>query len=535
MLSPLKCRRPTCQLLEAMRPSDLSRCAVQMRQQNTASDNNGAGVYYDVLLPDLLCGPLETASTANHQTDGDYAKLQRAGTCYYKCVAAAMDYLLKRLGMAKRETKHMTFALRREYLLQIDSELGYRSVAFDTGDKTVVSIVAHQTAAAALKERRRKWPTGEEGLSLDHMQQLQSVLTSVEEKLKSIVSQQNHSKILRLSLKQPSAVYSRFQGFEHFSTRLATASVERSTHHGDASDEALALGGEPVLMEPPPPIDFRVLSVPRESFVRKDFGSVVDYLNIVLTLCHTIDSRDDMPARTKKLHIEVTISACFLDSLPGPGEDIWTRCTDPKMQRSALESLHRCLCVYSAACMSLPADRGAVGIRAVTAATIFSIFEATLWNLAKEPLPLSAQLNNAKRHIPIISYDDSSLPFHEASATMHVSKPNVMQARDAVCKHLSTIEARCAGNEVLYPQHPDSYVFDPEDSTLEFMKELCALSDPCAPSQGTQFQKLSDDAPSLNGVRIPKEGMPPATGNGPFENLVSSIDLFGVLAHWGLV
>lgn len=42
----------------------------------------------------------------------------------HRCVAAGMDYLLKRVGMSKRKTKHLTFALRREYLLQCDSELG---------------------------------------------------------------------------------------------------------------------------------------------------------------------------------------------------------------------------------------------------------------------------------------------------------------------------------------------------------------------------------------------------------------------------
>lgn len=507
-----------------------------MRQQNTSSDKNNAGVYYDMLLPDLLLGPLETASTADQRTDGDYAKLQRAGTCYYKCVAAGMDYLLKRLGMAKRETKHMTFALRREYLLQIDSELGYRSTAFDTGDKTIISIVAHQAAAAALKERRRKWPAGEEGLSTAHMLQLQSVLTSVEEKLQSIISQQNRSKILRLALKQPSAVYSRFQGFEHFATSVDATSVDRSARHGDASDEALALGGQTVEMEPPPTIDFQTLSVSRESFARKDLSSAVDYLNRVLTLCHTVEARENMPARTKKLHVEATMSACFLDMLPDPMDALWTRCTDSKVQRSALEALHRCMCVYSAACMSLPADRGAVGSRAVTTATIFSIFEATLWNLAKEPLPLSTQLNNAKRHIPILSYDNSSLSFHEATATMHVSKPNVMRARDAVCKHLSATAAKCEGHEVLYPQHPGSYVFEPKDSTLEFMKEMCARADPCASSRrgmsDTRFQKVTDDAPSLRGVKIPKEGMPPATGNGPFENLVRLLFCPLLCAGW---
>ena len=210
---------------------------------------------------------------------------------------------------------------------------------------------------------------------------------------------------------------------------------------------------------------------------------------------------------------------------------MWTRCTNPRVQRSALQALHRCLCVYCAACMSLPADRDAIGSRSVTAVTIFSIFEAALWNKAdRDALPLSAQLNNAKRHIPINSYDDSQLPFHEASATMQINRPNVMDARDAACKHLAATAAMCEGNEPLYPQHPSSYVFKPEDSTLEFMKEMCSLADPCAPSRGglggTQFQKVTDDAPSLEGVKIPKEGMPPAQGNGPFENAVSRPKFF---------
>eukprot|EP01046_Picozoa_sp_COSAG06_P076683 COSAG06_NODE_24589_length_658_cov_0.923077_1_plen_193_part_10 len=135
--------------IDLARIDDLWCCAL-MRQQNTSSDYNDDGVYYDVLLPDLLLSPLEAASTADQSTDGDFAKCQRAGTCYYKCVAAGMDFLLKRLGMKKRKTKHLTYALRREYLLQVDSELGYRSDTIDSGDKTVISVVVHQTAAAAL-------------------------------------------------------------------------------------------------------------------------------------------------------------------------------------------------------------------------------------------------------------------------------------------------------------------------------------------------------------------------------------------------
>lgn len=43
-------------------------------------DDNNDGVYYDVLLPDLLLAPLEAANAADQKTDGDYAKCQRAGT-----------------------------------------------------------------------------------------------------------------------------------------------------------------------------------------------------------------------------------------------------------------------------------------------------------------------------------------------------------------------------------------------------------------------------------------------------------------------
>ena len=456
--------------------------------------------------------------------------------------AAGMDYLLKRLGMSKRKTKHMTFALRREYMLRIDSELGYRSASFDSGDKTVISVVAHQTAAAALKERRREWPGGEEGLSTEHMLQLHTVVTSVDAKLKSIV-QQNHAKsVVRLVLERPQATYARFEGFEHFASALENSTIERTPHHGDVSDEALALGGQTVEAEAPPTIDFRTLTKSRASFAGEDLSVALDYLNRVLSVTQAVENRENMPARTKKLHIEVTLSACFLDSLPPPSADIWTRCADTKVQRATLEALHRCLCVYSAAAMSLPADIDAVGVRAVTAATIFSIFEATLWHLAKDPLPLSAQLNHSKRHIPVRSYDGKRLAFHEASATMQMSQPTVLRARDAACEHLAAIEAKCEGNEALYSQSPASYTFTfggggNIDSTLEFMKDMCLRPDPCGPSQGgfgkSQFQKVLDDAPSLVGVNIPKEGMPPATGNGPNENLVGWLmDDGRVMKEW---
>ena len=344
----------------------------------------------------------------------------------------------------------MTFALRREYLLRIDSELGYRSTTFDTGDKTVISVVAHQTAAAALKERRREWPEGQEGFSTEQMLQLQAVLTSVDAKLKSIVSQQNHGNILRLDLQQPRVTYARFQGFDHFVSALKK-SDNRTPHHGDVSEEALTLGGQTVEMEVPPTITFQKLNQPRASFADKDLASALSYLDSVLALCDDLDKRPHMPQRTKKLHIEVTLSACFLDSLPEPTADIWTRCSDPKVQRAALKALHRCLCVYCAACMSLPADKDAAGARAVTAGTIFAIFEATLWHLTGQaPLPLSAQLNHSKRHIPISSYDGKRLAFATATATMQIGNSSVLRARNAACAHFAAVAAKCQGNDSLY-------------------------------------------------------------------------------------
>eukprot|EP01050_Picozoa_sp_SAG11_P001555 SAG11_NODE_68_length_18649_cov_29.058005_12_plen_118_part_00 len=65
-------------------------CVALMRQQNTSSEDNNDKVYYNVLLPDLLLAPLENADDVDESEDGDYAKLQRAGTCYFKCVAAGM-------------------------------------------------------------------------------------------------------------------------------------------------------------------------------------------------------------------------------------------------------------------------------------------------------------------------------------------------------------------------------------------------------------------------------------------------------------
>ena len=494
-------------------------------------------MYYNALLPDLLLSPLQSATPADQKLDGDYAKLQRAGTCYAKCVAAGMDYLLKRLGMPKRKTKHMTFALRREYMLRCDSELGWRSSTFDSGDKTVLTVGAHQTAAAALKERRRPWPGGAEGLSTQDMGHLNHVLGSIASKVNSIISHQNRANILRLEMKTPAVTYTRFQGFEMFKAQLDTSAINRTTHHGDVSDEALALGGDTIELQPPPSIDFRILSKPRSSFSRKNLSAAVEYLDQVLSLCDALEKREGMPERSKKLHIESALAACFLDALPLPGDRFWTGTTDARIQRDALRRIHRCMCIYTAACLSLPADLDAVSARCVTTVTMFAVFECVLRTNSRNPLPLSAQLKKDKRCIPIVSLAGGSKSFMHASAAMQTKHPKVLLARNAACAQLEAVATECAGNEPLL-QHPSGYKVTAGDSTQEFVKDMCERSDPASTGgimgRGSVFAQIKEDAPALKGVDIPREGQSPPKGKiGPMENLVGwMMDDGGALKEW---
>jgi len=67
-------------------------------------------MFYEVLLPQIVGGPVEKA--VDFVGSGHNETLQRAGTCYYRCILTCLRYLLKSDGLSKNQQKQLFYVLR---------------------------------------------------------------------------------------------------------------------------------------------------------------------------------------------------------------------------------------------------------------------------------------------------------------------------------------------------------------------------------------------------------------------------------------
>eukprot|EP01050_Picozoa_sp_SAG11_P001554 SAG11_NODE_68_length_18649_cov_29.058005_11_plen_416_part_00 len=353
------------------------------------------------------------------------------------------------------------------------------------------------------------------------MVQLNTVAASIEDKMRSIVFQQNAARISRLVIPNPLIEYSRFEGYEFFANR-----IEGGTGIG-VSPEANRLGGNEIMTEAPPLIDFTIVNRARASFEGKALPEASDFIDLCLKLCEQVEGREGMPPRTKKLHVETIIIECFVDSVPPARDPIWKACKSTDAQRLALRRVHLAMCTFSSACMSLPADIDASGVRSTTIMTMFTVFDAILRNsIGKTPLALAAELASGKVCINLVSFDNSLTDYAAATNVLQFKNPATLRARHEACLYLATTEQDSAlfrfdngcGNGVF------SYT-SKEDCTLKFVREFCGRDDPFSKSQDVSDMRVADvarDAPAFSGIEIPREGSPtpPPNHPGSFENVV---------------
>lgn len=384
-----------------------------------------------------------------------------------------------------------------------------------------MQIAVHQTAAAGLKERRRAWPEpvadgSTDGLSAKQMVPLNLVCASIYDKISSIVAGQNRERITRLNMKQPVVEYSRFAGFEHFPMRLAPTTAMLAVEiggggdslglagaQGDAtaaavaapssdsmiSDEVTFLGGPTIEQTAPPRIDFETVNRPRASFEGKSLVEVSDFVESAIELCEQIEKRDGMPPRTKKLQICSILFACFLDSVPLASDPIYKRTDSVVVQRKALEQVHRAMCTYVAACMSLPPDVDSVGKSCTTAFTMLTVFDTILRNTTPRiPLPFAAQIE--KRAFSLACFHDTDESFETATSRMQIKHPSVLAARHEVCSYLQMINGSTEHPLLFSFSSAVSFTSD-QDNTLKFVAAMCEKTGAVVLPQGSSFRCLS--------------------------------------------
>ncbi|CAE7253094.1 unnamed protein product [Symbiodinium natans] len=141
----------------------------------TKADHHKPPMLYEVLLPMLLPnGDVRKQTDESWQTA---ATLQRAGSCYYKCIPAALRLILGTRGIEAPERKRLMYQLRVQQLQQIHRALGNTDLeGLSRSDLMVVECACRQVAQKVLREERV-------GLPAKDMESVRELIAAVDAKV----------------------------------------------------------------------------------------------------------------------------------------------------------------------------------------------------------------------------------------------------------------------------------------------------------------------------------------------------------------
>lgn len=127
--------------------------------QAACKEYNGQHIIYDVVVPHFAGGSLAAAIENHSDLQGDYETIQRSGTCSFRCVLAAVKYLLKREGFSRAQRKQWTYAMRLGFLDRVEEQLTQMrpetpdlELQFNESDEHMIELALQQTARAAVKQ-----------------------------------------------------------------------------------------------------------------------------------------------------------------------------------------------------------------------------------------------------------------------------------------------------------------------------------------------------------------------------------------------
>ena len=114
------------------------------KQRCIADKGHGPAMLYEVILPHLV-GPngsvtdaLERGSSADRH--GHWETVQRAGTCYFRCILCCWRALMKWDGFTKGQQKDLFFQVRQYYIGMVEVHLRVPRYARDLVDSDVKII-----------------------------------------------------------------------------------------------------------------------------------------------------------------------------------------------------------------------------------------------------------------------------------------------------------------------------------------------------------------------------------------------------------
>lgn len=138
------------------------------KMQITAKPENSVSHLYEVMIPDLT-GNTSFVDSIDMAKSGHFETIQRAGTCYYRCILCVMRYLLKMDGFSQNQQKELYTLIRRGFMDRVLTDLGRvkaENKHFTDSDKRMILLGCHQTALASVKlSRRLKENFGRTGLA----------------------------------------------------------------------------------------------------------------------------------------------------------------------------------------------------------------------------------------------------------------------------------------------------------------------------------------------------------------------------------
>ncbi|KNC47257.1 uncharacterized protein AMSG_03687 [Thecamonas trahens ATCC 50062] len=506
----------------------------------TNKEENSAAVFYEVLLAHLAAASVLdpaantvsgiVAADAGGASSGDFDAVQLSGTCYYKCIVAALHYLNKRAGLSRVASDQIVLFVRLAYLLQTGADLDdlaarrtaaaasppsaplpapklaslARSLAFNDSDARMVAMACAETARSAVALAEANAATAET-LSAAALAIVQDCIADVTAAANAAAdaaaaapddlprpatpSPTPTSPVLSGSLESAATAPLPFTGFAALAdTRDTSAFV------GDTTEAAPELYVD--LLPPPAALD----SLPAVLGAIHDLADATRKLRFKTSHC-----ADSLAV----FQITALVEHVLTSSLPIPGSSsssVWPTQPAPPVsgltpasQEEALLDLRDIALQYMSCSWSLSPDRALDAHRALTMGGLLALFDA-LARLSPDsapPSPLTTLLAGASQSghfagtaLGIDTKSFTSASFAAATDAACLYRPAFLALRAAVITYFVNLPqqvalfawspARPAGPSFLRRMmETPQYTLTEDDVTLKVVAELlhaCGLA-----------------------------------------------------------
>jgi hypothetical protein len=396
------------------------------RQKVTRNVENSPEMLYEVMLPFLRgAGAYQDAVDRDIATSGHWESIQRAGTCYFRCILCTMRYLMKNDGFSPLQQKQLFVQIRAGFMDQVERDLesglgeGGGGGAdhddspmafavrrdFRDSDARMIKMGAHQTLFAALKLNKRG---AKMNLENEPSQQAEVHAGEAAVSRSSSSSSSSSASTGDAAADNPGITAAGLQRLEEQMARILTL-VDRVDKIDLASDALPALRMEtsaPLL----PFAGFELIAEQRDPEVfaggeteatpdlfvdLTSFGTpqnLVEFSAVVrktVVRCDRLRAKTSVSAATIALHqITALVERTFLELLPPPpprgicpsqakGNEMWgSFALTLKQQRETLADLLSLSKHYISAARSLNTDRFDDATRTITMTSLFVSFDA---------------------------------------------------------------------------------------------------------------------------------------------------------------